>query len=117
MGGVRSVLVRRDIWHAEFDLVRGRDQAGRRPPVIVSADRFHQGLSRLAYVVPLTRTDRGSPWHIPIQPPEGGLTAPSFIMCDQVRIFSVERLLRRRGQIDGQTLARVEDRLRVLLDL
>ena len=117
MGRVRPDLVRGDVWEAEFDPVRGREQAGRRPAVIVSAARFHQGTSGLVYVVPLTRTDRAHPWHVPLDPPEGAVTARSFIMCDQLRVFSTERLLRRRGTVTAQTLAAIEDRLRVLLDL
>lgn len=117
MGRVGPALVRGDVWEAEFDPVRGREQAGRRPAVIVSANRLQQGTSQLAYVAPLTRTDRGNPWHVPVDPPEGGLTARSFVMCDQVRIFAVERLLRRRGSVTGVTLAEVEYYLRILLDL
>lgn len=114
---MRQALERGDVWEAEFDPVWGREQAGRRPAVIVSANRLHRGPSQLAYVAPLTRTDRGNPWHIPIDPPEGGATARSFVMCDQVRIFSVERLLRQRGSVSAETLAEIEYALRVLLDL
>lgn len=114
---VRPDLVKGDVWEAEFDPVRGREQAGRRPAVIVSADSFHQGGSQLVCVVPITRTDRALVWHVPVEPPEGGLTARSFVMCDQLRIFAVERLLRRRGSINPDTLIEIERRLRRLLDL
>jgi mRNA interferase MazF len=114
---VRPDLLRGDVWEAEFDPVRGHEQAGRRSAMLISADRLHQGRSNLAYVVPMTGTDRGTPWHVPVEPPEAGLTARSFIMCDQMRIFAVERLVRRRGRVSAATLAEVEDRLRVLLDL
>lgn len=117
MGRVDLSLVRGEVWEAEFDPVRGREQAGRRPAVIVSADRFHQGPAQLAFVLPLTRTDRESPWQVALHPPEGGVTATSFVMCDQLRVFSVERLLRRRGEVSRSSLAEIEDRLRVLLDL
>ena len=117
MGRVRKTITRGDVWLAEFDPTRGREQAGRRPAVIVSADRFHQGRSGLAYVLPLTRTDIQSPWHVLVDPPEGGLTARSFAMCDQLRVFALDRLLRPFGTIDLDTLDEIEDRLRVLLRL
>lgn len=117
MGRMRPLLRRGEVWDAEFDPVRGREQAGRRPAVILSADRFHQSRSTLAYVAPVTRTDRQSPWQVAVEPPEGGLVARSFVMCDQVRIFSVERVIRYRGRLDPATLAEIEHRLRVLLDL
>ena len=116
MGRVSFALDRGDVWEAEFDPVRGREQAVRRPAVIVSANRFHQGTTQLAFVLPLTRTDRASPWQVELRPPEGGVTVTSYVMCDQLRVFSVERLLRRRGAVSRPTLATIEDRLRVLLD-
>ena len=54
---------------------------------------------------------------LPTEPPEGGTTRPSVIMCDNVRAVSKERLVRRLGAVSSHTLAEVEDRLRVLLGL
>ena len=65
----------------------------------------------------MTRRDRGVPWHVPVDPPEGGATARSFVMCDQMRVFATERLVRRRGAVSAHTLAEIEDRLRILLEL
>ncbi len=117
MDRVRPVLRRGDVWEANFDPVRGREQAGRRPALIVSADVFNQGWSGLVTVMPLTSRGRQVRSHVPVHPPEGGLSVPSFIMCEQARAFSVERLLRHRGRVSSATMAEVEDRLRVLLDL
>ena len=117
MGRMRTILARGDVWDADFDPVRGREQAGRRPAVIVSADILNQGPGALVYVLPLTSRERRVRSHVRVQPPEGGLAVPSFVMCEQLRIFSVERLLRRRGSVSARTLAAVEDRLRLLLDL
>ena len=117
MGRMRTVFVRGDVWDADFDPVRGREQAGRRPAVIVSTDLLNQGPGDLVYVLPLTSRERRVRSHVRVQPPEGGLTVPSFIMCEQLRVFAVERLLRRRGAVGLRTLAAVEDRLRLLLQL
>ncbi len=38
-------------------------------------------------------------------------------MCDAMRSVSVDRLETRWGSVEHQTLARVEDGLRILLDL
>ncbi len=117
MDRVTSILRRGDVWEADFDPVRGREQAGPRPALIVSADVFNQGSSGLVTVVPLTSRGRNIRSHVPVHPPEGGLTVPSFIMCEQARVVAIERLLRRRGQVSADTMIEVEDRLRVLLDL
>jgi mRNA interferase MazF len=109
--------MRGEVWDAEFDPVRGREQAGRRPALIVSADVHNRGPGEIVTVTPLTTRDRGYRLHVPVQPPEAGLVAPSFIMCEQARVFSVARLIRRRGRVAPLTMAAVEYRLRLLLDL
>ena len=109
---------RGEVWVADLDPVRGHEQAGRRPVLIVSVDSFNAGPAQLVYVVPLTRTDRGVPLHVAIAPPEGGLRAPSVILCDAVRSISVTRLTQGPwGIVDEATIATVEDRLRRIFGL
>ena len=76
---------RGEIWLADLDPTRGHEQAGTRPVMIVSSDMLNHGPARLVFVAPLTRTDRGIPFHVPINPPEGGVRTRSFILCDAVR--------------------------------
>ena len=59
-------------------------------------------------LVPLTRTNRGIPSHIPTQPPEGGLRDHSFALCEQVKSLSETRLNRRLGAVDRFTVERVQ---------
>ena len=69
-------------------------------------------------VLPLTRTDRRIPVHVPVEPPEGGLTARSFILCDGICSISKERLgAQAWGSVSAATMARVEEHLRLLLEL
>ncbi len=70
---------RGEIWDVDLDPVRGREQAGRRPALVVSVDRFNEGPADLIVIIPLTRTDRHIPWQVPIDPPEGGLSTRSFL--------------------------------------
>jgi mRNA interferase MazF len=108
---------RGDVWLADLDPVRGREQAGRRPVLIVSVGAFNQSKAALAVVIPITSTSRGIPWHVCASPPDGGLKATSFLMCEAIRSISRERLLKRWGAISSPVRAAVEDRLRILLDL
>jgi len=109
---------RGEIWWAELDPTTGREQGGRRPVLIISTTYFNSGPADLVFVVPLTRTDRGIPIHIPIGPPEGGVTAPSFILCDALRSISKERLGERpMGTVSTKTMQRVESILRLLMKL
>jgi mRNA interferase MazF len=108
---------RGDVWMVGLDPVRGREQAGLRPCLVVSVDLFNHGPSELAIVLPLTSKDKAQPLHVPIDPPEGGLRLRSFAKCEDVRSVSRDRLGRRLGSVSRATLAAVEERLRILLEL
>jgi mRNA interferase MazF len=96
---------------------RGHEQDLVRPAVIVSSDGFNRGGAELVMVLPITRTFRGIPFHVEVDPPEGGLRARSYVLCDQVRTVATERLSARRGELSQRTMLRCDERLRVLLDL
>lgn len=105
-----------EVWLADLDPVRGREQAGRRPVLVVSADRFNRGPAELVIVVPFTTRDRRIPVRVPVEAPEGGLRERSFAMCEMVRSISRGRLLDRAwGSVSRSTMSEVSDRLRVLL--
>jgi len=108
---------RGDIWLADLNPVRGHEQSGRRPVLVVSVDPFNQGRADLVVIVPITSTLRPVPFHLTLQPPEGGLTNPSSLLCEAVRSISKDRLVQRWGQVTSATLEAVADRLRILLGL
>lgn len=108
---------RGEIWLGKLDTGVGHEQAGKRPLLIVSDDRFNAGRSGRVIVVPLTSHKRDIPYHIAIASGEGGLKIESFAKCEDVRSIAKERLLARWGAVAGDTLADVEDRLRLLMRL
>jgi mRNA interferase MazF len=59
---------------------------------VVSVDAFNAGPAELVVVLPLTSKAKGIPFHIEIQPPEGGLKQVSYVKCEDVRSISRERL-------------------------
>src|SRR5437879_3840690 len=81
---------RGDLWDTDFDPIKGREQAGRRPALVMSVDTFNRGPAELVVAIPLTRTERKVRWHVSVAPPEGGLSDVSYIKCDG-RAFSLER--------------------------
>jgi len=112
------VAARGDVWLADLDEGRGREQAGMRPVVIVSATEIGAGPGDLAVIVPLTTTHRaGQPLHVELAPPDGGTRRHSYAMTEQIRSVSRGRLLRRWGAVEERTMAAIDHRLRVLLDL
>ena len=108
---------RGEIWLADFDPTRGREQAGRRPVLVLSVDEFNRGPAELIIVAPVTSRIRGIPSHVRIDPPQGGLSRPSVVLCDAVRSISKNRLVKEWGRIPPSSLDRVEDCLRILMGL
>jgi mRNA interferase MazF len=70
--------IRGEIWFADLDPVRGHEQGGPRPVLVITRDSYNRGPSGLIVVLPLTTTHRGVPIHVPILPPEGGITDASI---------------------------------------
>jgi mRNA interferase MazF len=114
--GVVSPL-RGEIWEVDLSPTVGREQAGRRPTLIVSDNALNSGPRGLVVVIPLTGTARGLPTHVPVIPPEGGLTKPSVIMTEQVRSVSKDRLGRRYGVVTKATMDQVDRILQIVLGL
>ena len=108
---------RGEVWRAELDPVRGHEQGGTRPVLIVSDDAFNAGPAALCVAIPITSKNKRIPWHVAITPPAGGLTLPSWVKCEDVRSLSFERLRDRQGNVSETTMDDVKYRLRALLKL
>lgn len=111
---------RGEIWLADFDPVQGHEQGRRRPALILSTNEFNNGPAGLVIVVPLTTTERPRmPLRVRIDPPEGGLRATSWALCEAVRSVSKQRLVEGEawGTLSARTLTSIEYRVRALLDL
>lgn len=108
---------RGEVWQVDFEPVRGHEQGRERSAVVVSADAFNAGPAALVVVCPITTRDRRIRFHVPVEPPEGGLRARSFVLCDQIRTVSTERLISRLGVLRAGSLDGIDGRLRILLDL
>ena len=108
---------RGEVWFVDLNPVRGHEQAGRRPALVISVDGFNRGPADLVVVLPVTSREKGIPFHVEISPPEGGVRAHSFVKCEDVRSVATERLRSRLGAVSPQTMEAVEDRLRILLGL
>jgi mRNA interferase MazF len=92
-----------------FDPQAGHEQKGRRPALVVSNDLFNRHTG-LAIVCPITNTDRGYPFHVPL-PQLSSLTG--FVMVEQVK--SVDYTMR-RAKFVAQAPAQVLDDVLDLID-
>ena len=109
--------LRGEIWLVDLSPVRGHEQGGRRPGLVVSVDLFNHGPAGLVLVLPITARPKGIPLHVQVDPPEGGLDRRSFIKCEDIRSVSKTRLVEPCGSVSSNTMRGVEECLRILLDL
>ena len=111
-------MIRGEVWLASLDPVRGSEQAGTRPVLILQADPLNAFL-RTVVVIPFTTNlqwDR-FPFCVLLSAGEGGLVSDSVALCHQVRVSDKTRLLRRLGQISDAGMAAVEQAVRVTVGL
>ena len=110
---------RGEIWFFDPDPTRGREQKKLRPCLILSVDIYNNGPADLLIVLPLTTKKKSIPSHI-----EAKLSRQkdvSYIMCDQIRCISKERLLinnsraERIAIVDEKTMEDIERCLKAIL--
>jgi mRNA interferase MazF len=102
------------VWVAP-EIAVGREQAGRRPALVVAGADYLDVVDTLAIVVPLTTVDRGWPNHVPVE--GSALPLESWAMTEQVRTVSRERVVATAGRVDPQTLGAVRGWIRDFLEL
>ena len=107
---------RGDVWLVAFGSPIGREQAGRRPAVIVSDDLMNTGPSGLVIVVPMTSRRRDLPSHVEIDATVG-LDAPSYAKCEDVKSISTERLTHVIGEVSDIEIDQISTILARLLSL
>ncbi len=104
-----------EVWRLDLSPTRGHEQAGERPALVLSVDKFNAGPAGLVIVAPLTSVDKHQPLHVRIDPPEGGIRETSFAKSEDVRSVSSERLLERWGAVERSTLRAVTRRVALLI--
>ncbi len=99
------------VW-VDFDPIRGREQRGLRPALVVAGADYLASVPDLVIVVPLTTADRGWQHHVVVRGRDAGLPRRSFAMTEQPRTISRERVNRHSGRADDMTMAAVRGWLR-----
>lgn len=95
-------ILRGEIYWADLDPAKGHEQAGRRPVLILSNDRFNQR-SRTVIAMAITSEPPRVGFPFTLELAGSGLPKRSWVKITQIRTLSTERLSGRAGQ------ARLED--------
>lgn len=96
-------ILRGDIWWADLNPVRGHEQAGVRPVLIISHTIFNQ---RSGTVIALAITSQpptaGFPLTYELHTPD--LPKRSWVKISQIRTLAVERLSNQLGHVSPEEL-------------
>ena len=125
------MTVRRgEIYWVEFDPIKGSEQGGLRPALVVQNDVGNR-YSPITLVVAITRTipARPYPFVVIIEPAESGLPERNAVNCAQIATIQQagpalrlraprgEREVRAVGRLDATKMAEVDEALRFSLGL
>ncbi|BBZ26116.1 mRNA interferase [Mycolicibacterium madagascariense] len=94
------------VW-IDLDPTVGREQAGRRPAVVVASNGYLGAVKELVIVVPATTRRRGWPQHVELTGPGLRLSEPTYAMTEQPRTISRRRVTGRAGRVGDPCLATI----------
>ena len=107
-------VLRGDIRWADLNPVRGHEQAGERPVLILSHDVFNER-SGTVIAVELTSQEPRAGFPLTLELHAAGLPKRSWARISQIRTLSTERIGRRLGRAADEELARVVEGLYEIL--
>ena len=110
---------RGEIWWASLPEPSGSEPGHRRPVVILQADSFNRSRIRTVIVVGLTTSLRraDAPGNVLLPSHQTNLPQDSVANVSQVVTLDKGDLLEWVGPIPAQLLRRIEDGIRLILDL
>jgi mRNA interferase MazF len=113
-------IKREDIYFVNLNPVKGREQAGMRPVLVLSIDAINN-LPLVVTVVVGTKGEKyyaNYPTNMRLSPAESGLPMETVFLCFQIRSLDPKRFPgKAAGQVSGDTLKKVEDAVRYCLGL
>lgn len=106
-----------EIWFVQLNPTKGSEQAGYRPVVVVSGNLLNT-YSNVVWVCPMTTQIRNYQGNVILHPTkQNGLTKKSEVMNLHLRSISQERLTKKIGEIDGDTLNSIRKGVQEILQL
>ena len=103
-------ILRGEIRWADLNPVRGREQAGRRPVLVLSHDIFNER-SGTVIAMAMTSQEPRAGFPLTLESRAKGLTKRSWIKISQVRTLSVDRIGQRLARASEEEVARAIDGL------
>ena len=107
-------ILRGDIRWADLNPVRGREQAGIRPVLIISHDIFNERSGTVIAVAITSQSQRaGFPLTFELETTD--LPKRSWVKISQIRTLSVERIGKRIGRVSPEELDQIVEGLNEII--
>ena len=103
-------ILRGELRWADLNPVRGKEQAGKRPVLILSQDVFNER-SGTVIAVAITSQPQRADFPLTLELESKGLPKKSWVKISQIRTLAVERIRQRLGRATPEELARVVEGL------
>jgi mRNA interferase MazF len=113
-------LQRGEIYFINLNPVQGREQAGTRPVLILSTDDINSLPLVVTVIVGTSGANvtRDYPTNVRVSTDESGLPRETVFLCFQIRSVDPSRFPNApAGQLDEDTMKRIEDAVRYCLGL
>ena len=107
-------ILRGDIRWADLNPVRGHEQAGMRPVLVLSHDVFNER-SGTAIALAMTSQEPRAGFPLTLESRASGLPKRSWVKISQIRTLAAERIGRRMGRASADELARVVEGLNEII--
>ena len=107
-------ILRGDIRWADLNPVRGHEQAGQRPVLVLSHDVFNEK-SGTVIAVAMTSQEPRAGYPLTLESHAVGLTKRSWVEISQVRTLSTDHIGKRIGRASDEELAKVVENLTELV--
>ena len=104
-----------EIWEMYFDPIKGSEQGGRRPALIISGNMLNENLN-IVIVCPLTINIKGFKGNVVLEPSSAnGLKNASEILTFHIRSVSKDRLKKKMGEVSKKDIGIIKKTLNDLL--
>lgn len=109
---------RGDIFYANLSPTVGSEQGGVRPVLVVQNDKGNKhSPTIIVSAITSSTTKANLPTHIPVASNAKGLSKDSIILLEQIRTIDKSRLQSRIGQLDEQTMHKVNQAINISLGI
>jgi mRNA interferase MazF len=109
-------VLRGDLYWADLDPARGREQAGKRPVLVLSHDVFNER-SGTVIAVAITSQEPRAGFPLTLELTADRLPKRSWVKISQVRTLSTERLGSRIGRASLEELEQVIEGLNEIIGI